>query len=67
MAFLSEAAVEQALIEQLSNLGYTIACEEVIGPDGVAAERESHDQVILQQRLLDAVERINPNVPQSVS
>jgi len=65
MAFLSEAAVEEALIEQLSSLGYTIASEDVIGPDGVAAERESHDQVILLQRLLDAVERINPSVPQS--
>ena len=63
MAFLSEAAVEQALIEQLSNRGYTIASEEVIGPDGVAAERESHDQVILQHRLLDAVARLNPSVP----
>lgn len=65
MAFLSEAAVEQALIEQLSGLGYTIASEDVIGPDGVAAERESHDQVILQQRLIDAVQRINPTLPQS--
>ena len=65
MAFLSEAAVEQALIEQLSSLGYSVASEDVIGPDGVAAERESHDQVILQQRLIDAVERINPSLPKS--
>ncbi len=65
MAFLSEAAVEQALIEQLSSLGYTLASEDVIGPDGVAAERESHDQVILLQRLIDVVERINPTLPQS--
>ena len=65
MAFLSEAAVEQALIEQLSSLGYSVASEDVIGPDGVAAERESHDQVILQQRLIDAVDRINPSLPKS--
>ena len=64
MAFLSEAAVEQALIEQLSSLGYTIASEDVIGPDGIAAERESYDEVILKQRLVDAVDRINSSVPQ---
>lgn len=65
MAFLSEAAVEQVIIEQLAGLGYVIASEDVIGPDGSAAERESHDTVILKQRLLDAVQRINHKLPQS--
>ena len=43
MAFLSEAAVEQALMEQLGGLGYSIEREEDIGPDGQRPERESHD------------------------
>ena len=39
MPFLSEAEVETALLEQLASLGYAIANDEVIGPDGGAPER----------------------------
>ncbi|MEH0833614.1 type I restriction endonuclease subunit R [Pectobacterium cacticida] len=63
MAFLSEAAVEQALLEQLRRLGYTIVSDNIIGPDGSAPERESHDVVILQPRLEDTVLRLNPQLP----
>jgi len=64
MSFLSEAEIEQALLEQLRGLGYAIVSDEVIGPDGSAPERESHDVVILQKRLEDAVQRLNPDLPQ---
>ncbi|UFS56840.1 type I restriction endonuclease subunit R [Comamonadaceae bacterium M7527] len=63
MAFMSEAALEQMLIDQLNALGYSIATEDVIGPDGSQPERDSHDQVILTRRLASAVARINPSVP----
>ena len=63
MAFLSEAAVEQALLEQLRGLGYAVASDEVVGPDGSAPERDSHDVVLLRKRLADAVLRLNPNLP----
>ena len=63
MAFLSEAEVEQALLEQLHALGYDIACEENIGPDGRRPERESHDEVVLRGRFEEAVARLNPHVP----
>lgn len=63
MAFLSEAAVEQALLEQLRRLGYAITSDNTIGPDGSAPERESHDVVILKARLEDAVLRLNPQLP----
>ncbi len=63
MAFLSEAAIEQALLEQLRGQGYAIASDDTIGPDGSAPERESHDVVILQKRLEDAVLRLNPQLP----
>jgi type I restriction enzyme R subunit len=39
MAFLPEAAVEQALLDQLRVLGYNSECEEDIGPDGQEADR----------------------------
>lgn len=63
MAFLSEAAVELALLEQLRGLGYSIEREEDIGPDGHRTERESHDEVVLKKRFEDAVERLNPGLP----
>ncbi len=63
MAFLSEAAVEQALLDQLQALGFSIEREEDIGPDGSQPERESHDEVILQKRFERAVERLNPGLP----
>ena len=63
MAFLSEAAVEQALLDQLRALDYSIEREEDIGPDGQRPERESHDEVVLKKRFEDAVARLNPSIP----
>ena len=63
MSFLSEAAVEQALLDQLSAIGYSVESEEDIGPDGHRPERESHDEVILKKRFEEAVARLNPGLP----
>ncbi|HET9048750.1 MAG TPA: type I restriction endonuclease, partial [Chiayiivirga sp.] len=63
MAFLSEAAVEEALLDQLRALGYRIEREEDIGPDGPRPARESHDEVVLRKRFEDAVARLNPGLP----
>lgn len=63
MAFLSEAAVELALLDQLHALGYGIEREEDIGPDGHRPERESHDEVVLKKRFEAAVARLNPGLP----
>ncbi|GAB3390701.1 type I restriction endonuclease subunit R [Lysobacter fragariae] len=64
MAFLSEAAIEAGLLEQLKSLGYAVATDDIIGPDGSAPERDSHDVVVLRKRLEDAVTRLNPHLPQ---
>ncbi|WP_424683533.1 type I restriction endonuclease subunit R [Frateuria sp. YIM B11624] len=63
MAFLSEAQLEAALLEQLGALGYTCVSDEVIGPDGKRPEREAYDEVLLRKRLTDAVDRLNPGLP----
>nr|WP_283240250.1 type I restriction endonuclease [Xylella fastidiosa] len=63
MAFLSEATLEQAVLDQLRLLGYSIEREENIGPDGYRPERASYDQVVLKQRFVDAVTRLNPGLP----
>ncbi|MGC8508858.1 MAG: type I restriction endonuclease, partial [Thiomonas sp.] len=63
MAFLSEAEVESALLDQLAALGYRIEREEDIGPDGHRPERESYQDVVLSKRLEEAVARLNPGLP----
>lgn len=63
MAFLSEAAVELALLEHLQKLGYVVEKEDDIGPDGHRPERDSHDVVVLKRRLEEAVARLNAGLP----
>ena len=63
MAFLSEAQLEQGVLNQLSLLGYTTATDAQIGPDGIEAERASYTDVILIARLTNAIERLNPTIP----
>lgn len=59
MAFLSEAQLEAALLQQLSALGYAVASDELIGPDGKQPEREAYDEVVLSARLRAAVAHLN--------
>jgi type I restriction enzyme R subunit len=63
MAYLSEAAVEQVVLDRLGGLGYAIATDADIGPDGKAPEREAHADVILAKRLIAAIEKLNPTIP----
>ncbi|MDQ0512644.1 type I restriction endonuclease subunit R [Ancylobacter amanitiformis] len=63
MAYLSEAALEQAVLGYLGGLGYTLASDAGIGPDGKAPEREAYADVILAPRLTAAIERLNPAIP----
>jgi type I restriction enzyme R subunit len=64
MAFLSEADIESALLAQLRSLGWATTSDEVIGPDGSAPERDSHDVTVLHKRLAEAVARLNQQMPQ---
>lgn len=63
MAYLSEAAVEQVVLDQLAGLGYAILSDAEIGPDGKAPEREAYADVALAKRLVSAIERLNPAIP----
>ena len=63
MAYLSEAAIEQMVLEHLVLLGYQISSDAEIGPDGKAPEREAYADVILVRRLVGAIEKLNPSIP----
>lgn len=63
MAYLSEAAVEQVVLDHLAGLGYAIATDASIGPDGKAPEREAYADVLLTKRLTTAIEKLNPTIP----
>jgi type I restriction enzyme R subunit len=63
MAFISEAHLETALLEQLVGLGFACASDDLIGPDGRQPEREAYDEVVLKARLTAAVARLNPALP----
>jgi type I restriction enzyme R subunit len=60
---MSESEVEEGALEILSELGYKILNGLDIAPDGINAERRSYSDVVLVERLRDAVDRINPNIP----
>ncbi|WP_394888446.1 type I restriction endonuclease subunit R [Mesorhizobium sp. AaZ16] len=63
MAFLSEAALETTVLDQLGSLGYALATDALIGPDGRNPERDAYADVILVRRLTVAIERLNPTIP----
>ena len=65
-ATITESNVEEAALEILSDLGYKTLYGPDIAPDGISPERKSYSDVILVQRLRDAVNRINPNIPGEV-
>jgi type I restriction enzyme R subunit len=63
MAYLSEAAVEKLVLDDLTTLGYSISSDAEIGPDGKAPERDAYSDVVLAKRLVAAIEKLNPAIP----
>jgi type I restriction enzyme R subunit len=59
----TESVVEQATLAWLEGLGYTIFSGPEIAPGEPVAERDNYGQVILKQRLQQALQKINPDVP----
>ena len=58
----SESHVEDATLEWFSGLGYAVLHGPDISPDGPTPERVSYDQVLLTERLREALERLNPHL-----
>ncbi|MDD3182958.1 MAG: type I restriction endonuclease subunit R [Alphaproteobacteria bacterium] len=60
---LTESDIEQANLDWLSGLGWGVAHGPDMAPEGKAPERASYGDVLLLERLKDALARINPQLP----
>jgi type I restriction enzyme R subunit len=63
MARFSESVVENAALEWFEGLAYAVAHGPDIAPDTPGAERDDYGQVVLANRLRQALERLNPTLP----
>ena len=61
---LNESAVEEAALEWFRSLGYATVYGPNMAPGELATERESFSDVLLRERLTDALQRLNPNIPE---
>ena len=60
---ITEDDVEQVALEWLESIGWLSLYGPQISHDGLYAERDSYENVFLHQRLRDALERLNPDLP----
>ena len=62
-AGVSESVVEAATLDWLEGLGWKTAHGPDIAPHSAGAERTDYTKVVLEQRLRNALDRLNPNLP----
>jgi type I restriction enzyme R subunit len=62
MAVISEDHIEQIIIQEFIELGYQYINGTVISPDGSMPERE-YNEVVLKNRLQEAIAKLNPTIP----
>jgi type I restriction enzyme R subunit len=62
MAVISEDHIEQVVIEEFIELGYEYINGVEISPEGLYKERE-YNEVVLKNRLQEAIAKINSKVP----
>ncbi len=60
---LTESEVESAALAWLESLGWKVLHGPEIAPGELFAEREDYGEVVLKQRLLDALYALNPDLP----
>ena len=62
MAVISEDHIEQIIIQEFIELGYQYINGTDISPDGSMPERE-YNEVVLKNRLQEAIAKLNPTIP----
>lgn len=66
MSLINEDMAEQAALAWFKELGYSRVFGPDIAPQGPQQERETYKVVVLADRLLMAMARINPHIPADV-
>jgi type I restriction enzyme R subunit len=61
-ALISEDHIEQVVIQEFIALGYQYINGTDISPDGSMPERE-YNEVVLKNRLQEAITKLNPSIP----
>ncbi len=60
---ITENIIEESAIELLQSHGWEYANGKEISPEGLFCERENFSQIVLTDRLRNAISKINPNIP----
>jgi type I restriction enzyme R subunit len=60
---MTEDQLEQEALSWLADVGYTCLFGPDLAPDGADAERADYRQVLLVERLRNAIARLNPAIP----
>lgn len=60
-----ESDAEDAALEWLADLGWSVTHGPEISPGSAASERSDYREVVLAERLRNALDRLNPTLPQS--
>jgi type I restriction enzyme R subunit len=60
---ITENIIEESAIEILQSQGWDYANGKEISPEGLFCERENYQQIILINRLRNAIAKINPHIP----
>jgi type I restriction enzyme R subunit len=61
---LNESIVEDAALEWFGELGYAVGHGPHLAPGEPSAERDSFSEVVLVERLREAIRRLNPAIPE---
>lgn len=63
---ITEDQLEQLCLDWFKSIGYDYVCGYDIAPDGDSRERTDYRQIVLFDRLLNQLQKINPHIPISV-
>ena len=66
MTLIDENMAEQACLGWFEDLGYLRVFGPNIAPGGSNQERTSYKQIVLQDRLMGALRRVNPTIPDAI-
>ena len=65
MTKITESELEEHALDLLQEIGYKIINGYDISPEGKNSERKNYQEVVLVERLKKAIDKLNPEIPES--